>query len=243
MASPSDSTLSPLVRFPNFTDLGDLNSLSIIVQDLSTIYDVTSVAVLPGYERVLMPSTRLGPRRLSPLRGEDRLPIKNVSFSSPLEIVFWVMSASGAVGVAATGADRVARAVKAWLDVLIAGVDLQQRRQALEQSRRLAPYQLEEAELRKALMQQQLQRVTAPPEFGPVEEARAELRDSNYEPRLREWYDPAPEPRRDRGRSFRRPAGSMSNLEFAELLDEPMNRLLGYAGGEVEVAGNQGTLF
>ncbi len=41
---------SPLVRFPNFVDLGDLHSLSIIVQDLSLIYDVTAVAVLPGYE-------------------------------------------------------------------------------------------------------------------------------------------------------------------------------------------------
>jgi hypothetical protein len=35
----------------------------------------------------------------------------------------------------------------------------------------------------------------------------------------------------------------MSSLEFAELLDEPVERLLGYAGGELEVAGDQGTLF
>src|SRR5215831_9605557 len=101
MTNPSDSTLSPFIRFPNFTDLGDLNSFSIVVQDLSTIYDVTAVAVLPGYEQVLMPSIRLGPRRRSPLRGEDRLLVKSVSLSSPLEIVFWVMSASSAFGVAA----------------------------------------------------------------------------------------------------------------------------------------------
>jgi hypothetical protein len=35
----------------------------------------------------------------------------------------------------------------------------------------------------------------------------------------------------------------MTSLEFAELLADPVDRLLGYAGGELEVAGNQETLF
>jgi hypothetical protein len=240
MSSPSDSVLSPLVRFPNFTDLGDLNSLSIVVQDLSTIYDVTAVAVLPGYERVPMPSTRLGPRRLSPLRGGDRLLVKNVSLSSPLEIVFWVASASSGLGVTAMSFNRVARAVKGWIDVLIAGVDLQQRKQALDHSRDLAPYQLQEAELRNALLQQQLRDVTAPPESRLVDEARAESRDPGSAPRHRKWQD---SPTRVLRVNYRRPAGTMSSLEFAELLDEPVERLLGYAGGELEVAGDQGTLF
>jgi hypothetical protein len=241
MTSPSDASLSPFVRFPNFTELGDLNSLSIVVQDLSTIYDVTAVAVLPGYERVRMPSTRLGPRRLSPLRGEDRLIVRSVSLSSPLDIVFWVTTA-GILGVAA---DRIARAVKAWIDVLSAGVDLQQRRQALDHNRNLDPYQLEEAELRNALLREQVRRITVPPESELVDDARAELRDPSSAPRSREWRTPdsEPDPGRERRGSHQRSAGSMTSLEFAELLAEPVDRLLGYAGGELEVAGNQETLF
>jgi hypothetical protein len=153
-----------------------------------------------------------------------------------------VASASYVLGGIAIASDRVARAVKGWIDVLIAGVDLQQRKQALDRSRNLAPYELQEAQLRNALLQQQLQNVTAPPESGLVDEARAEvLRDPSSKPKPRGWRDSAP------GRIHRvdnrRPAGSMSSLEFAELLDEPVDRLLGYAGGELEVAGNQGTLL
>jgi hypothetical protein len=32
----------------------------------------------------------------------------------------------------------------------------------------------------------------------------------------------------------------MTSEDFAELLDEPVDRLLGYAGGELEVAGDEG---
>src|SRR5690348_2484595 len=109
---------SPLVRFPNFIDLGDLHSLSIIIQDLSLIYDVTAVAVLPGYDRVIMPATRLGPRRHSPLRDEDLLPVKTVSLSSPLEIVFAI---TGTIGLTGLSLKRLAVAAKAWIDVLAAG--------------------------------------------------------------------------------------------------------------------------
>jgi hypothetical protein len=31
----------------------------------------------------------------------------------------------------------------------------------------------------------------------------------------------------------------MSTLEFAELLGDPMDRVLGYSGGELEVAGDE----
>jgi hypothetical protein len=231
MTEPADSPLAPFVRFPNFRDLGDLNAFSIIVQDLSTIYDVTTVAVLPGYENVRMPSTRLGPRRRSPLSEQDRLLVKNVSLSSPLEIVFWVMSGSGVLGTMAMSFNRVAIAVKSWIDVLSAGVDLQRRRLELEHDRNLAPLQLHEAELRNALLEQQARSVIAPPQSRLVEEALKESRGgSSVRP-----------VRRERVERYRKRAGAMTSREFSELLDEPVNRLLGYAGGEIELGGNQDT--
>ena len=230
MATPSNESLSPLVRFPHFTELGDLNALSIVVQDLSLIYDITAVAVLPGYSHVRMPAVRIGPRRRSPLRGEDRLLVKRVSLSSPLEIVFWVMSVSSSLGIMAGSFNRVASAVKAWIDVLSAGVDLQQRRQALELNRALAPEALHEAQLRNALLERQVRQVSVPLDSGLVERARVELRDPLS----------APEPRRDRAGKHRRNAGTMSSLEFAQLLEEPVERLLGYAGGQLQIAGDEG---
>jgi hypothetical protein len=41
------------------------------------------------------------------------------------------------LGLAGISLNRVAVAVKAWIDVLAAGVDLEQRKQALEQNRAL----------------------------------------------------------------------------------------------------------
>src|SRR5690348_13113066 len=96
MTSPGDQTLSPLVRFPNFTDLGDLSSLAIVIQDLSIIYDFTAMAVLPGYEQVYVPAAWIGPRRYSPLDEEDKLKVSSVSLSSPLEVVFYVAMAAPA---------------------------------------------------------------------------------------------------------------------------------------------------
>ena len=70
MPDSAENIASPLVRFPNFTDIGDLHSLSIIVQDLSLIYDVTTVAVLPGYGQVVMPQCRLVQRGRQVSLGE-----------------------------------------------------------------------------------------------------------------------------------------------------------------------------
>lgn len=120
MPEPNDILASPLVRFPNFTDLGDLHSLSVIIQDLSLIYEVTTVAVLPGYERVIMPSTRLGPRRRTLLYDTDLLSVKTVSLSSPLEIIFAITASLGATGLSL---NRLAVAAKTWIGVLAAGLD------------------------------------------------------------------------------------------------------------------------
>ncbi len=229
MTSPSPPAPSPMVRFPRFTDFGDLNSLSIVIQDLSVTYDVTAIAVLPGYGQVRMPATRVGPRRWSRLRAEDRLKVKRASLASPLEIAFAVAEVSMAVGGVAVAVNRVLVAVKTWVDVLAAGVDLDQRRQALEENRTLATQRRREAELSNALREQQLRRATA--EGDLVERARDEILG------LRRLPDD--ETSVSRGRRVRRTAGSLTSVEFAELLDEPMQRLLGYAGGELEVAGDE----
>ena len=51
--------------------------------------------------------------------------------------------------------------------------------------------------------------------------------------------EPEREPTLSRGP---RSAGSMSSSDFAELLDEPIKRMLGYAGGELEIGGDEGQI-
>jgi len=225
MTSPSPSALSPTIRFARFTDFGDLNSFSIIIQDLSLVCDVTAIAVLPGYGQIRMPETRFGPRRWSPLRAEDRLKVKRVSLASPLEIMFDVAGFSTAFGGIAIAVNRVLVAVKSWQDVLAAGVDVDQRRQALAENRELAPVRLRQAELSNALLDQQVRRARA--EADLVERARDEILHLSH---------PSDEeaglvrlPRR------RHTAASLTSEDYAELLDEPVRRILGYAGGELEV--------
>ncbi len=166
--------------------------------------------------------------RTSP-HASNRLKVKGASLASPLEIAFAVAEVSMAVGGVAVAVNRVLVAVKTWVDVLAAGVDLDQRRQALEENRTLATQRRREAELSNALREQQLRRATA--EGDLVERARDEILG------LRRLPDD--ETSVSRGRRVRRTAGSLTSVEFAELLDEPMQRLLGYAGGELEVAGDE----
>jgi hypothetical protein len=244
MSESDDVLASPVVRFPNFIDLGDLHSLSIVIQDLSLIYEVTAVAVLPGYERILLPGTRLGPRRRTLLYDTDLLPVKTVSLSSPLEVVFAV---SGALGATGLGLKRLAVSAKAWIDVLGAGLNLQERKLALDRNRALAPLQLEleEARLQNELAAERRRRVVAPPEDALVDQARR----GSLEYRAETGSEPSPRRNDDTEGEFspgsidvdrpRRLAGSMDTLEFAELLRDPMDRLLGYSGGELEVAGDE----
>lgn len=221
MTRPQASMPSPLVRFPNFTEFGDLNALSIVVQDLSTIYDVTTVAVLPKYALTRMPITRIGPRRRSPLRVEDRLKVKRVSLASPLEIIFLLLTAGG-----------VARAAKAWLDVLAAGQDVRRRSQELEENRALAPEYLHEAQLRNDLLEQRIRRARA--EADLMEQAGLEFLDPE---------SASPDLALPRyARPYRPTAAELSSQDIAELLNEPMRRLLAYGGGELQVAGDENQL-
>ena len=229
MTSPSETTPSPMIRFPRFTRFGDLNSLSIVVQDLSLIYDVAAIAVLPGYGQIRMPEIRFGPRRWSTLRAEDRLKVRRISLSSPLEIIFAVEGLAIAAGGVAIAVNRVLVVVKTWQDVLAAGLDIDQREQALSENREMAPIRLRQGELNNALLEQQVRRATA--EADIVEAARDEI-----------LYLRHPlEGEATRGTGERRPrtAASLTNADFAELLDEPIRRLLGFSGGELEVAGNE----
>jgi hypothetical protein len=217
---------SPGVRFPNFTDIGDLNALSVIVQDLSIIYDVTTVAALPGYSYVILPGTRLGPRRNSPLRPDDRLKVKKVSLASPLVIIFEIASVATLLGVIAANVSRIETAILGYFNVLSAGTDYQQRVQALEENKALAPERLREAQLRNAILEQRLRRITA--EADLVERARAEVRD----PAVRSFNLP------QRRATGRKRVDQATSADVADLLEEPMQRLLGYAGGEIELAGD-----
>lgn len=222
MASPLFPVPSPMVRFPRFTVSGDLSSLSIVIQDLSVIYDFTAVAVLPGYENVLLPTTRIGPRRWSLLTQQDQLKIKRISFASPLEIVFGVGVASTVIGGAAIAANRVLLVAKTWVDILAAGVDREQREQALEEGRALADERLREAQLANSLREQQLRRATAEAELAEV------IRDEIFR------QDSASE-----DETTLSVASELTSRKIAELLDDPVYRLLSFSGGELEVAGDE----
>jgi len=224
MTSPLEPALSPAVKFPRFTDFGDLSSLSIVTQDLSLTYDVTAIAVLPGYERMSMPSNRLGPRRWSSLRAEDRLKIRRISLGSPLEIIFGVGGASASIAGVAAATNRILVAVKAWTDVLAAGLDIRERRRALDENRALAPERLHEIQLVNALKEQQVRRATA--EADLVESARNEILQTGTIALREIGVVERPKKRR---------ATELSSLDYAELLDEPIRRILGYGGGELEI--------
>jgi hypothetical protein len=222
MASPLLPAPSPIVRFPRFSISGDLNSLSIVVQDLSVIYDFTAVAVLPGYEEVLLPGTRIGPRRWSPLAQQDQLKVKRISLASPLEIVFAVGVLSTMIGGVAIAINRVLLVAKTWVDILAAGVDREQREQALEEGRALAAEHLREAQLMNALREQRLRRATAEAEL--VEGVRDEI--LHRGPVLGD-------------ESILSASGELTSRRIAELLDDPVYRLLSFSGGELEVAGDE----
>lgn len=227
MTSLSQSAPSPIVRFPRFADFGDLNSLSIVVQDLSLTYDVTAIALLPEYGRVPMPQTRFGPRRWSPLRIEDRIKVRGISLGSPLEIVFDVAGLSVTVTGITAALNRILVVVKGWQDILAAGLDIDQRRMTLAENREMAPLRIRQAELNNVLLEQQVRRATA--EADIVEAARGEIlrpRSVDLEPPLTTVE-----------RRHHVAAASLDSEDFAELLDEPIRRLLGYGGGELEVGG------
>lgn len=226
--------MSAVLRMPRFDDPGDINALAVILQDLSVIYDVTALAVLPGYGSYTLPATRIGPRRYSPLRAEDRLRVKKVSLASPLILTFWLMGGMGAVNAFSRAAERGAQAARAWIDVVGAGVDTQQRKQALEQHRALAPGLERRLELQNLIAEQELRRVTA----------ENDLVDAERLAYLQQGHEHAIEARGHSGDAIarRRRVSSSSSDDIAELLDEPIRRVIGLSGGILDVAiENDGT--
>lgn len=234
MTTPAAASSSLYLRFPNFGEFDDINALSVILQDLSTTYEVTAMAVLPGYEREFMPITRIGPRRYSRLRAADRLEVKHLSLASPLEISFAIMSISASVNMVARSANRTAVAAKAWLGVLASGVDFQKRRQELEQSIVLAPEQLRQNQLQNEIAAEELRKVRAQADMivGLREAYFAEA----PSPSNRESSQTAGVERQ----LVRRRADSMTAEDFAQLLDEPVRRILGLAGGELDIGTGDG---
>jgi len=213
MIMTAPGPLSSSLRFPNFTEFPDLSFLSIVIQELSTTYDVTGVAVLPNYGEVRMPSQRLGPRRWSPLRRADRIQVSRLTLASPLTLV-----------IAALGIGGAPRVLKAYTDVLAAGLDARKRIQALEENRQLAPERVRAAQIHNALAEQKLRRVTA--EADLIERARDEALGS----------DPLEmDPESEQGYETSRRASSLTASEFSQLLDEPIRRIITYGGGELEI--------
>jgi hypothetical protein len=201
------------LRFPNFADPADLSHFSVIIQDLSYTYDITAVAILQDYRHVRLPSTRLGPRRWSLLWSDDRIHVNTMRLGSPLEL-----------GLIVLGIGSGPRIMKAWINVLGAGLDVGARVQALQENRKLAPERLREAQLNNDLTAQRVRRVTA--EADLVERARDEIlgvdQDESLESDL-SGLDELP------------PDTTPRTVYIAQLLEDPMRRILGYGGGELEI--------
>jgi hypothetical protein len=211
MTIPQNSALSLSLRFSNFPEVVDLSHLSIIIQDLSLTYEVTAVATLPTYGNVRMPANQLGPRRWSILYEEDRVQVRTVTLASPLILI-----------LAAIGAGGAPRVLKAWADVLSAGLNLRERAQALTETRALAPHRLRAADLNNKLAEQKVRRTRA--EADIAEKSRDEILGVG-------------QGRVSRGLSIdsSRRANSLTADEFALLLDDPIRRILEYGGGEFEI--------
>ena len=221
MAFPSLSTLSPVIRFPNYGEFTDLNSFSIIIQDLSAIYDVTTIAVRPDYGQVLMPTTRIGPRRYSPLRQRDRLRVKRVSLASPLELAIFVAASTPAL-----------LSLKTFLEALSKGTDIVARIQVLNENRALGRERLRAAQLQNDILAEGLRRIRA--ETDVAVRAAEERLSFGQDP-----FDESPEPR---GR-HRAPARELPTEDYAQLLEEPIQRVFSYGGEELEIAGDDSASF
>jgi hypothetical protein len=226
MVSPLDPALSPVIRFPGFADFTDLNALSIVIQDLSLIYDVSAIAVLPEYGHVEMPDSRFGPRRWSPLGEGDRIKVARISLASPLVMVFNVAELAATVSGIMVVANRVLVAAKTWQDILAAGTDIKQREQAIAENRKMAPARLREVKLNNELLEQQVRRARA--EADVVEAARDEI--------LKLQSSVRKESSGNEVETARHTAASLNNADFAYLLDEPIQRLLEHSGGEIEIS-------
>lgn len=189
----------------------DLSRLSIIIQDLSLTYEVTAVATLPTYGNVRMPVNQFRARRWSLLYEEDRVHVRTVTLASPLILILAAMGVGGAP-----------RVLKAWADVLSAGLDLRERAQALEENRALAPHRLRAVELNNKSTEQKLSRERA--EADIVEKSRDEILGVGQGGDSRELSI-----------DTSRRASSLTADEFALLLDDPIRRILRYGGGELEM--------
>lgn len=124
--------------------------------------------------------------------------------------------------LAATAVGGAPGVLKAWAEVLSAGLDLRERVQALEESRALAPKRLRPAELNNELTEQKLRQAWAQADIA--EKARDEILGVGEGGKPEEL--PFDSPRR---------ANSLTADEFARLLDDPIRRILDYGGGTLQI--------
>lgn len=76
------------LRFPDAPRLLSAMDVANIITDVNTIYELTAIVSLPGYESTWVPmQTR--PRRYSRLDQDDQLQVEQLSYGSPLEVVLW----------------------------------------------------------------------------------------------------------------------------------------------------------
>jgi hypothetical protein len=120
------------------------------------------------------------------------------------------------------GAGGAPHVLKAWADVLSAGLNLRERAQALEENRTLARHRLRAAELNNELTEQKIRRARA--EADIAENAR----DERLDVAQRGDSDELPID------NVRR-ANSLTADEYALLLDDPMHRILEYGGGDLRI--------
>jgi hypothetical protein len=145
-----------------------------------------------------------------------------MSLASPLILVF-----------AALGVGGAPRVLKAWADVLSAGLDIRERAQALRVNRDFDPERLQAVRVNNELTEQNLRYARARADL--VEHARDKILGIGQDGELDQEPDEDGEFRRSEG-GVSRSADSLAEEDFAALLDPPMNRLLRYGGGEIEIA-------
>ncbi|MDP3712158.1 MAG: hypothetical protein Q8R60_06715 [Mycobacteriales bacterium] len=74
------------MRFPEARDQLTALEVAGVITDLNDLYELTALAVLPGYEKAALPS-QWRPRRRSRLIPEDELTVGQISYGSELTIL------------------------------------------------------------------------------------------------------------------------------------------------------------
>jgi hypothetical protein len=222
------------VRFPQIEDREEFNNFLILLSDLNAIYEITAMTSLDRYQESWFP-TEVRPRRRSRLRPEDRPRISAASLQSPLDLVLGIPDEAiwTAVGTIVSGG--LLAAIR-FQKIITAGLDIRERKKLMSYREREAAARAEAAELENDRTRQSIRVLTV--QADALEALRSQVLEpqagADYVGRLvPEPVDIAVEVG-TRTRVARRRLLEVSDEQKAEVLEDPIRRLIALSNDVVE---------